>query len=795
MKPNPTIAAAAEPQSLGVGDVYYTIFRHKWKIIICSSLGLIGAVIAYLTYKPLYYSHAKLFIRYVVTEGRTAAPGPGGDASNTKSPDMRGETIMQSEEQILTSMDLARRVAESVGAEKILAKVDGGKDVNIAALIVSRGLTVYARGSIIQIGFEHQDFEIVQPVLRELVDNYLKLHVEIHRAVGIIGDFLTQETDQLRNRLAQTEDELRKAKNRAGVISLEESKRTFAAEIARIRDEIFEAQVQLASRSAIQPEDNKPSVVPAASPAASDAPATPTTPSQSPASTVAASPVVDGSSAEGISSAVVAAPATPAIPPEKIEEYRRVFTNLVFLRNKEQELLTQFTPENSRVKSIRSQLTEATENKRKLEEEYPMFVSSPSTAPAGTNLPAGPTRDPVAEAAQISALQIKLKVLNNQLESIRAEAAKVDQAEGFILELTRKKELEEANYRYYAARLEQSRINEALGTGKVSNINQIQAPTMPTSDRSKVLKIPAAILGGGIALGLVWAFLIELLLDRSVRRPVDFERTIGIPLFLSIPSLGKKGKLRKAKKAEPTAPEATGQPSHESPGGLALANRPQTDSELARLENAHLLHSFHETLRDRLIGFFESRNVVHKPKLIAVTGLDHGSGVTTTAAGLASCLSETGEGNVLLVDMTAGQGSAQQFFQGKELCGLDDVLSTRASAQVQDNLYVVSEEPSQDRLSRILPQRFNKLVPQLKASNFDYIIFDMPAVSQLSITPRLAGFMDMVLLVVESEKTDREMVQRATALLAQSKAPVGAILNKTKTYVPARIHQETLRDI
>ena len=186
-----------------------------------------------------------------------------------------------------------------------------------------------------------------------------------------------------------------------------------------------------------------------------------------------------------------------------------------------------------------------------------MFVSRPSTAPSGSSSPAGPTgpiRDPLAEAAQINTLQVKIKVLNNQLESIRAEAAKVDQAEGFILELTRKKELEEANYRYYAARLEQSRINEALGTGKVSNINQIQAPTMPTSDRSKVLKIPAAILGGGIALGLVWAFLIELLLDRSVRRPVDFERTIGIPLFLSIPSLGKKGKLRKAKKAEPTAP-------------------------------------------------------------------------------------------------------------------------------------------------------------------------------------------------------------------------------------------------
>jgi Mrp family chromosome partitioning ATPase len=105
---------------------------------------------------------------------------------------------------------------------------------------------------------------------------------------------------------------------------------------------------------------------------------------------------------------------------------------------------------------------------------------------------------------------------------------------------------------------------------------------------------------------------------------------------------------------------------------------------------------------------------------------------------------------------------------------------------------VVGQEPGGERLSRILPGRFNKLVPKLKASNFDYIIFDMPPVSQISITPRLAGFMDMVLLVLESEKTDRDLVQRATALLAESKAHVGAVLNKTKTYVPPKLHQDNL---
>ena len=78
------------------------------------------------------------------------------------------------------------------------------------------------------------------------------------------------------------------------------------------------------------------------------------------------------------------------------------------------------------------------------------------------------------------------------------------------------------------------------------------------------------------------------------------------------------------------------------------------------------------------------------------------------------------------------------------------------------------------------------------ASDFDYIIFDMPSVNQISITPRLAGFMDLVLLVVESERTDRDLVQRATRLLSETRAHVGVVLNKTRQYVPRRLHEESL---
>jgi hypothetical protein len=52
--------------------------------------------------------------------------------------------------------------------------------------------------------------------------------------------------------------------------------------------------------------------------------------------------------------------------------------------------------------------------------------------------------------------------------------------------------------------------------------------------------------------------------------------------------------------------------------------------------------------------------------------------------------------------------------------------------------------------------------------------------------------MDMVLLGVESEKSDREIVQEANKWLAESGATVGAVLNKTRQYVPERLQQEFL---
>ena len=735
--------------TIKVGDIYYVLFRHKWTIILCSAAGLLAAFALYKFWPPPYESEARLFIRYV-TEGKALTP-PNEEAK-TKSPDQSGETIINSELQILTSLDLAKQVAATVGPEKILGKAGVENAPIAAAMVVNNGLTVEVppHSSVIRVGFIHPNPTVVQPVLAAIIEAYLKKHVEIHEAVGIVGDFLTQETDQLRSRLAQTEDELRKARNKAGIVSLDDSMKAYTEQIARIRQDIFSAEAELAERTAAFQEITK----------------------RPPGASQSASP-------------------QPELPAAQVDEYRNVAARLDLLRRREQELLTQFTEESTRVKEVRALLADAESHKKKLEEEHPQLTRPGTLPPTTSGSPAG-TIDLTAEAARVAALQSKIKVLNSQLDGIRTEAANVDQMTPALSDLRRRKELQEANYRYYSASLEQARIDEALGAGHVSNISQIQAPSPPFRDWSKSGKIMAMVAGGGILAGFAWAFFVELYLDRSVRRPIDFERMLGLHLFLSIPDVNKSGHRRLAVAA---SQKQLSLPKPKDDVAAKAGRDTPLSTGLIKWDPTHALDPFHETLRDRLLAYFESRNLTHKPKLVAVTGLAKDVGVTTIAAGLAKCCSDTGDGNVLLVDMTAGQGSAQQFYKGNAVCGLDEILDTKGNAQVEDKLYVVGEEPNSDKLSRALPKRFTQLVPKLKASDFDYIIFDMPPVSQISITPRLAGFMDMVLLVVESEKTDKDLVQKATALLAESKAHVGAVLNKTRDYVPQGLHQDNLGNI
>lgn len=726
-----------DPPAMTPGDIYFILFRHKWKIILLSLAGIAAAAAYWWFYPPPYQSEARLFVRYVL-DNRSV-----NDSKNAQmtSPDTMGQSIINSEIEILTSFDLAEQAAKNIGPDKILAKYGGGNDPVAAAEIVKKNLVVEApkQDSVIHVIYMDADPTIVQPVLSEVISEYLDKHLQVHES-SLSDDYMAQETAQLRSQIDETEDELRAAKTGAGIVSLPDAEKSYTDQIAWLNTQLFEAEADLAAEKSelnAQPEET-------------NAAAPPPSPSLN-------------------------------VPEGRVEEYQRVCARLDYLQNQESQYYTQlgYTDENRLVQETQLEISQTKWLRQNLEQRYPNLVGTyePGSVPGQSAGPEGTGSDRLAPIS----LEAKISVLKQQLALLQSEAVKVDAAESKIADLQKRKEMLEDNYQNFAASQEQARIDETLGPDRVSNINTVETPTPPYKDMTKQIKAMALMIGGGILAGLAWAFFIEFYLDTSVRRTKEIESRLNLPLLISIPDISRNGHRRLIQAAERR------QLQFQNPDGEA--------DGILSWETSSCLNPFYDALRDKLVNHFENARIVVQPKLISVTGTEKGCGVSAIAAGVATSLAESGE-RVLLVDMKLEHGVAQQFFLGRPCCGLDEALAleTRDSALVQENLYVVTAGSPDERFQRILPRLFVSLLPRIRSSDYGYIIFDMPPVTQTSITSRLAGFMDMVLLVIQSEKTHLDAAKQAIGLLAHSKTKIGVVLNKTRKYIPERLHRETLTD-
>ncbi|MGH7942126.1 MAG: GumC family protein [Limisphaerales bacterium] len=728
-----------DPPAMTPGDIYFILFRHKWKIILLSLAGIAAAAAYWWFYPPPYQSEARLFIRWV----EEVHPINTQKNAQVTSPDALGQSIINSEMEVLSSFDLAREAAKDIGPKKILAKYGGGNDPIAAAEIIKKNLVVEApkQDSVIHLIYSDADPTVVQPVLTEIINDYLNKYIQVHES-SMSDDYLSQETAQLRSQIDETEDELRTAKAGAGIISVPDAEKSYTAEIGWITTQLIEAKADLAAEQSdlkAQPEEEQTNL----------------------------------------------AAATPGlnVPEGRIEEYRRVCARLDYLQNQQSQYYTQlgYTDENRLVQETQLQIAQTKWLKQNLEERYPDLVGTYEPATPGQSASAGGGE---ADRLAPASLLAKIDVLKQELTQLQSEAVKVDTAESKIADLQRRDDMLEANYQNFASSLEQARIEETLGPGRVSNINTVESPTPPYKNLSKQIKAMVMMIGGGILAGLAWAFFIEFYLDTSVRRTKEIESQLKLPLLISIPDISRNGHRRLIQAAERR------QLQFQNPDGEIDGT-----SGILSWETSSCLNPFYDALRDKLVNYFENARTIVQPKLITVTGTEKGCGVSAIAAGVATSLAETGE-RVLLVDMKLEHGVAQQFFLGRPCCGLDEALAleTRDSALVQENLYVVTAGSPDERFQRILPRLFVSLLPRIRSSDYGYIIFDMPPVSQTSITSRLAGFMDMVLLVIQSEKTHLDAAQQAIALLAHSKTKIGVVLNKTRKYIPERLHRETLTD-
>jgi len=383
-----------------------------------------------------------------------------------------------------------------------------------------------------------------------------------------------------------------------------------------------------------------------------------------------------------------------------------------------------------------------------------------------------------SEKARVAGIEAKVQALKSRLHDVQQKIKQVSELTPQMEDLERKRALDEANYKYFAESLEKARIDEALDPTKMPNISAVQRPSPPVLDSKTRIKISLALAAGGLALGVALVLLRGLVLNRTVGRPLELETRLHIPLMLSIPySNGRNGHL--------VLP-----PNGSSAGALATKRQ---HSKLAPWEQGHFMRPYCDAIRDRLGLYFELNHLTHKPKLVGVTGFAESAGTSTLAAGLAASLSETNDGKVLLVDVNLGPEEVHPFFRGKPAYALTAALKPEAGINsAADNLYLATVgPPNAGGPAQLGLKKFFDMMPNMKASDFDYIIFDMPPLHQTSPTWGMAAFMDKLLLVVEAEKNNRDVIQRGYRKLVAERDNVAVVVNKTRSYVPKSLDGES----
>ena len=411
-----------------------------------------------------------------------------------------------------------------------------------------------------------------------------------------------------------------------------------------------------------------------------------------------------------------------------------------------------FKKENERLASLKRTLTE--ETKKVLLARYPVHD------------PLKPYQEIlekiITAETEVEALQAKEDALKKIVDQHLLKLDTLPEKSLKLARLERAKKLNENLYMMMKEKYEESRITRAGQIGKIRIVDPAVPPEFPISPKKKLNLILATLVGLGLGIGVV--FFLEYL-DNSVRTVEDVER-LQLPLLGSIPDI------------EP-----------EKQNGLwrALPKKKGSEDEVGRLATRLVTHlkpksPYSEAYRSLRTQIQYSRS--EKPvQTILVSSPGPGEGKSTSVTNLAITMAQMGS-KTILVDSDLRRPVLHSLFDLKRDVGLSNYLVGRAEIEEVirptsvDNLYLISCGILPPNPSELLgSKRMQELIQQLK-SEYDYVLFDSPPLIAVTDAVVMAPWVDGVVLVLRSGKTDRDAAVRAFELLRNVKANVlGTLLN------------------
>jgi polysaccharide biosynthesis protein PslE len=471
-------------------DLTQIFHRHRRAMMVTFSLTVAAMFLYVCIAKRMYTSEAKLFVRL---GKETVGLDPTATTSQVVSIQESRQNEVKSVEQLVQSRAVFEEVVDQITPERILHidpnggwslvawikscnpfAVDSPRDDAIELLSKKIKVDFPEETCVIAITYDAVSPELARDVLTELVRVSREAHVRIHQTEGS-STFFSAQSNQLHDHVRELENALMEFKNRTGLSQFEQQRELHLNRIAALENSLLETQAAL--KSARAELDERTHIV-----------------QQLPEQLVLSE--------------------TSGMPNTAAQGMRQ---QLYTLQLKEKEALSKFQPDSIMVQQLREQIAEA---QKTLDSEKDL-----NQIMKGLNI----SRQELKQAqlnqqAATVALEAKSTALTAQLTDARDEMKTMNENEVQLEQLNRELELARQSYRNYSERAEQARIDQALSSERISNINILQAPTyslVPTS--------PRLILCGalGVSLGVFGSMVLALFLeyrDKSLRTPEELSQ-------------------------------------------------------------------------------------------------------------------------------------------------------------------------------------------------------------------------------------------------------------------------------
>ncbi|ERJ17547.1 Protein-tyrosine kinase chainlength regulator in capsular polysaccharide biosynthesi [Salinisphaera shabanensis E1L3A] len=353
------------------------------------------------------------------------------------------------------------------------------------------------------------------------------------------------------------------------------------------------------------------------------------------------------------------------------------------------------------------------------------------------------------QAPQVQAANEKRASLVRQRNELQEQLKTLPQAESKLLQFRRDVEV---NNQLYTQLLNTSQGLEITKAG-ITGVSHIVDSAYASA--GKIAPNRGSWLLIGVLAGTIIAVLLVLmraLLRVTVDDPNEVESKFGLPLYATVPF---------------SAWEMTGKKRKREMNLLAV-NRPDDPT-------VESIRSLRTSLQFAMIE--------GDTKYIAITGPTPGCGKSFIAANTAALIAQTGS-RVLLVDADLRRGQLFRAFGLEQGPGFSEVLSGDASVETAvqasgvENLDVLTTGKRPPNPAELLiSRRFNQMKAGLE-SRYDYVLYDLPPILNVTDASIVANNVAATFLVVRSEhSTGHEVDQAIRRMNRDDLKLTGAIFN------------------